>query len=67
MTARRSEESQAVLIAAARRALSRGHHLRALRFLSDARRLGPWTNDMESEARKIEDEALPTGSLKPAA
>lgn len=59
MTARRSEESQAVLLAAARRALKAGHHLRALRLVADARRLGPWTNEMEAEARRIEDEALP--------
>lgn len=67
MTARRSEESQAVLIAAAKRALRRGHHLRALRFLSDARRLGPWTNDMEAQARALEEEAFPFDELKPAA
>jgi hypothetical protein len=59
LTARRSEESQAVLLAAARRALKQGHHLRAIRLVADARRLGPWTMEMEREARALEDEAFP--------
>lgn len=59
MTARRSEDSQAVLLAAAREALDAGDPLRAIYRVADARRLGPWSEGMERRARALEDEALP--------